>query len=212
MRARPGFRLYLISDGEGDQPERIECALGAVPRGSTAIQLRAPALPGRELHGRALALRALTSRLGAALFVNDRLDVALAVGADGAQLPVRGLPSAAARRVAPDLLLSASTHSLYEARAAIAGGADLVTFGPIWPTASHPDAAPLGEEALATAVRALAVPVFALGGVDADTAPTVAATGAGAACLRAVLDAADPAAAAHAIAAALGIARISSPG
>ncbi|MSP63132.1 MAG: thiamine phosphate synthase [Myxococcales bacterium] len=197
------FAIYLITDGREGQDERAEQAISSLPRGAVAVQLRAPALTGGALHERALRWRALTTRLGAPLFLHDRVDIALAVAADGAHLPARGLPARAARRIAPSLLLAASTHSLPEARMAVAGGADLCTFGPVWPTASHPGAPPVGVAALAEVARSLAIPVFALGGVDAARAGEVAAAGARAACLRAILDSSDPAREARAIHASL---------
>jgi thiamine-phosphate pyrophosphorylase len=145
----------------------------------------------------------VTRARGSLLMVNDRIDVALAAEADGAHLPGRGLSAGAARRIAPELLLGVSTHSLPEARRAVMDGADFITFSPIWRTATHPQATPVGPAALAEVARALAVPVFALGGVDAETAGEVARAGARAACLRSVLSANDPAAAARAVWAAL---------
>ena len=203
--SRVDFRLYLITDEEiaGDEP-RMEAALGALPPGLAAVQLRARALSGRALLDRALRLRALTHRHGAALLVNDRLDVALAAGADGAHLPVAGLPVAAARALAPGLVLGASTHSLAEARAAQAAGADLVTFGPVFATPSKAAfGAPVGVPALADAVKSLTVPVFALGGIDETTAPSCLTVGARLAAIRAILGAPDPAAAAARFAALL---------
>lgn len=194
---RAGFAIYLIGDGEA--AGAIERALSAIPSGTVAFQLRAPGLSGRALFDRAVALRALTRAHGAKLFVNDRLDVALAVGADGAHLPARGLPSKSARRVAPEIAIGCSTHSLPEAKMAQAGGADFVTFGPVWETASHPGQAPLGTERLAEVAGAIAIPVFALGGVTPERAAEVVARGARPACLRAVLGAADPAQAARAL-------------
>jgi len=200
-----GFQLYLITDEDiALEGARIDAALGAVPAGLAAVQLRARALSGRALLDRALLLRALTRRHRAALLVNDRLDVALAAGADGVHLPVAGLPVAAARALAPDLILGASTHSLAEARAAQAAGADLVTFGPVFATPSKAAfGAPVGLPALADAVNALAVPVFALGGIDETTAPACVAAGARLAAIRAILGAPDPTAAAARFAALL---------
>lgn len=141
----------------------------------------------------------------AALFLNDRLDVALAAGADGVHLPARGLPPSAARRALArssfsrrPLLVGCSTHGLDEARRAAAGGADFVTFGPVWPTPSKAAfGPPLGPAALGEAVGALSIPVFALGGVDAGRAAVCAGLGARVACIGAVLGAADAAAGAR---------------
>jgi thiamine-phosphate pyrophosphorylase len=222
---RVGFWLYLITDGvfetrggsaalPSQMESRLTTALAAVPRGTAAVQLRARGLDGGALLSVAERLRQLTRRLGAPLFINDRLDVALLVGADGVHLPAHGIPARAARRLCGSrMTIGASTHSVAEARAAVVGGADFVTFGPIWPTPSKPPldvaafppmsggvVSPVGVEGLADAVTVLPVPVFALGGVDSvERAQKCIAAGARVACLRAVLGAEDPAAAARAL-------------
>lgn len=188
---------------------RVDAALAALPAGVAAVQLRAKQLDGRALLDAARALGEVT-RGRALLFVNDRVDVALAAGADGAHLPARGLPARAARRAVEmtgkSLLIGCSTHSLAEARASERSGADFVTFGPVFATASKAAfGPPLGLQALAEGARAVAVPVFALGGVDAQRAPACVERGARVACIGAVLGAADPAAGARLLLAAAGV-------
>lgn len=196
---RCAFRLYLITDEAmaAEAPAalcaRIAAALAGLPAGAAAVQLRGKTLDGRRLLERALALRQVTRAHGAALLVNDRLDVALAAGADGVHLPGAGLPVAQARRLAPGLMLGASTHRLDEARAAAEDGADFVTFGPVYATPSKAGLGePVGVEALARAVAAVPIPVFALGGIDQERAPACVAAGARLAVIRAVLAAPSP--------------------
>ena len=191
------FRLYLITDGAGDEVcRRMERALGEAPPGSVAVQLRAKQLEGGALLAAGRELLAITARHGAPLLINDRVDVALLLGVAGAHLPGRGLPVKFARRMAPELLLGASTHSLAEARMAVAGGADFVTFGPVWATPSKAGMGePVGVAALGEVVRGVSVPVFALGGVDVERTDECVAVGARVACIRAVLEAEEPAAA-----------------
>ena len=192
------FRLYLITDDEtAREPDVVAAALGALPRGLAAVQLRAKGLGGRALLAAAATLREVTARHGAPLFINDRVNVALAVGADGVHLPVAGLAPEDARAVGPRLAIGASTHSLAEARAAVERGAHFVTFGPVWDTPSKARYGdPVGLGRLLEAAAALPVPVFALGGIDADRAAACAVAGARVACIRAVLGADDPGAAA----------------
>jgi thiamine-phosphate pyrophosphorylase len=175
--------------------EVVERCLGA---GLPAVQLREKDLTGVELLDLARALRGLTARHGARLLVNDRVDVALAVDADGVHLPEAGLPPLAARTlVGPDRLLGVSTHSTAALDAAQEGGADFVLFGPVYDT-PHKRAwgAPQGPAALAAACRRARVPVLAIGGVTADRVPELGDAGAaGVAVIRALLEAADPAAA-----------------
>jgi thiamine-phosphate pyrophosphorylase len=200
------FKLLLVTDGfDADTVARVDAALAALAPGMAAVQLRAKSLSGRALYEAAVALKHVTDERGAALLVNDRVDVARAIGAAGAHLPARGLPPRAARRAAGEaLLLGASTHSLDELRMAARGGADYVTFGPVFPTASKAAfGPPVGLERLAEGVREAGVPVFALGGVDADRARECVRLGARVACIGAVLGRPDAAAGARALAAAV---------
>ncbi len=147
------------------------------------------------------ALAAIGQRLaatGAVLLVNDRVDLAHWIDAAGAHLPADGLPTPIARRLLGDeRLLGRSTHSPEEARAACDEGADYVFLGPIWQTASHPDRAPLGPAAITAALPAT---VIAIGGVTPSRAPLCHQAGAyGAAAVRALWQAADPAEAARRI-------------
>lgn len=196
------FSLYLITDRHqtGGRPllEVIEAALSG---GVRAIQLREKDLPTAELYDLAWELRGLTSRYDARLLINERIDVALAVEADGVHLGINSLPVTAARRIAPDLLIGYSSHGVGEAAAAIAKGADFVTFGPVFHT---PSKAAYGQPVgLAELGRACHLPtgdlVFALGGVKQSNLSQVTAVG----CYRValisdILAAPDPAAAAEA--------------
>lgn len=188
---RVGFRALFITDGwdEAVTPARVQAALAAVTPGFAAVQLRAPRLGGRDLYAAAKQLVAIAHAAGAALVVNDRVDVALAAGADGVHLPASGMAPALARRLGGrDFLVGVSTHALAEAVAAQEAGADYVVFGPVYFTPSKAEyGAPLGVGALGDAARAVTVPLFALGGIDAARAPECAAAGARVACIGAVL-------------------------
>ena len=190
------FRLYLITDRRlvagGDLPAAVERALGG---GAWAVQLREKDLPARQLYDLARELRAITFRYGAKLLINDRVDVALAAGADGVHLGGASIPPGEARRLlGPKALIGCSTHSAEEAAEAEAGGADFVTFGPVYATPSKAaHGPPVGVEALRHACAAARVPVFALGGVGPRNAGEVVAAGAyGVAAISAVFAAEDP--------------------
>jgi thiamine-phosphate diphosphorylase len=125
--------------------------------------------------------------------VNDRLDVALTLDTAGVQLSVASLPVSAARRLNSAWWIGKSVHDLAEADAAKAEGADYLLVGPVYATATHPDRTPLGLETLAQICR-LGLPVIAIGGIGPGRARDVKAAGAyGAAAIRALWDAADPA-------------------
>jgi thiamine-phosphate pyrophosphorylase len=167
-----------------------------VAAGAAAIQLRDKDAPPRRLLGLARRLRAVTARHGALLVVNDRLDVALAAGADGVHLGPGDVPVAAARRVVPDgFLLGHSTDDPDVARRAEAEGADYLGCGTVFPTTSKEDAgAVIGVGGLAAVARAVRIPVLAIGGVNADRAALLDGSGAcGVAVISAVMAAGRPA-------------------
>lgn len=163
-----------------------------------ALHLRGRTLSGRRLWELALALAAKLRSSGAALFVNDRVDVALAVKATGVHLPSQGMPIAAARSLLGEqIFIGRSVHSPAEARAAFAEGADYVFLGPLWLTASHPQSQPLGLGAIE---RSLPGRVIAIGGVTAERAAECLRAGAyGVAAISALWEAPDPGAAAQAM-------------
>jgi thiamine-phosphate pyrophosphorylase len=168
--------------------------------GVSIVQLREKDLEDRGLYELALAYRRRTAAAGALLIIDDRLDIALAAGADGVHLGQTDLPVAAARRLAPDLLIGASTHSLKEALTAQEAGASYVNIGPIFPTATKPDAVLLGVEAIPRIVPHLRIPWTTMGGINQGNIAQVVAQGARhPAVMSAVTAAADVTAAARAL-------------
>ncbi len=192
------FNLYLITDRKAVRSGRdlVEAVRAALEGGVRAVQLREKDLGARELYSLALPLRGLTRKFGARLLVNDRIDVALAVEADGVHLGGRSLPVSAARKIlGPQRLIGVSTHRPAEIAAACAEGADFVTFGPVYATPSKaPYGDPVGPQRLAEACQSSKMPVFALGGVKPDRVRKVLAAGAsGVAMISAILSDPDPA-------------------
>jgi thiamine-phosphate pyrophosphorylase len=134
------------------------------------------------------------------LIIDDRVDIALAAGADGVHLGQMDLPVAAARRIAPDLIVGASSHGLEEALAAQEAGAGYVNLGPIFPTATKPAAIPLGVEAITRLTSHLTIPWSTMGGINQGNIAQVVARGARhPAVMSAVTAAADVMAAARAL-------------
>ena len=132
---------------------------------ATLLQLRAPGLTAAQLEREA---NELVARSPVPVLISSRVDVALACGAAGVNLPEHDLSTADARKLLGDRLLGRSVHSVDGAIRAQADGADYVIFGPIWESASHPDTAPAGVESLARVVHAVDVPVIAIGGVTGE--------------------------------------------
>jgi thiamine-phosphate pyrophosphorylase len=160
------FRFYLISDRTQTAGRPLVAALQAAAQaGVRGVQLREKDLASRALFNLAGEVKGVLDPLGARLLINDRADVAAALGA-GVHLPGAGLTPATARRVVGGGLIGVSTHTLAEARFAEASGADFLTFGPVFFTPSKaPYGDPPGLDALAAVCAAVRLPVFALGGV-----------------------------------------------
>ena len=202
------FRFYLISDRTlcGGRP--LASALRqACLAGVRAVQIREKDLDTPDL----LALtRSVLKELGACrplVMVNGNLEVTLASGAQGVHLPERSVPVRMARAKLPTgTLVARSTHSLKAARKAEAEGADFITFGPVYDTPSKAAYGPAkGLRDLAETVRAVTIPVFALGGVTPGRAGQCLEAGAhGVAAISAVLSQPDIPAAVGAFEKALG--------
>lgn len=189
------FSLYLITNRKQMLLPLIKGVEEALKGGVRAVQLREKDLPVRDLLGLAMKMRKVTSRYGAKLFINDRLDVALSAGADGVHIGNKSIPVYAARRVASSntckkkLLLGVSTHSLEEAVRAEREGADFITFGPLFDTPSKRCyGPPLGTESLRKISSSLSIPIFGLGGIKAGMVSDVLSAGAsGVALISAIL-------------------------
>jgi len=190
------FRLYLITDRLQARGGNLLASAGrALEGGVRAVQLREKDLAAAQLFELAVELRLLTREYGAKLLINDRIDVALAVGADGVHLGKAGLPVPEARRIlGSGRLIGYSAHSADEALQAQLGGADFVTLGPVYQTPSKAQyGEPLGRGALSEAARLVAIPVFALGGVKRGLVAEALSGGArGIALISAIMSAPDP--------------------
>jgi len=174
------FRLYLITDRKTATKTLPEAVRLALEGGVRAVQLREKDLPARELLTLAMALRSITREYGAKLFINDRVDVAVSVDADGVHLGHRSIPVDAARKIiGTSMLIGVSTHDLMEAKAAEAGGADFITFGPIFETPSKVNlVTTVGIDAIRTINSGIKIPMFALGGIKSGSVSQIIESGA----------------------------------
>jgi thiamine-phosphate diphosphorylase len=198
VRAAPGVGttplLHLVTDPRLPRAQLLAVISAAAENGADWIQVRDHQASARELFDLVQAVVTLCRPRGVRVAVNDRIDVALAVGADGVQLGGRSLPAAVARELVGDLSIGVSVHSVESAVQVEAEGADWITFGHVFPTSSHPDTTPRGITALAQAVQAVHIPVIAIGGIDTrQVGPVIQAGAAGIAVMSAILDAPDPA-------------------
>lgn len=187
-------RLYVIVDRAAiGRRDPVRVAEAAVRGGADVIQWRDKAARDGEFLAVARAMRRVV-RGGALFVVNDRVAVALRVGADGVHVGHEDLPVADVRLLAGRrFLIGRSTHSWAEARQAAASGADYLGVGPIFSTPTKPDYRPVGLELVRRAAPAIRIPWFAIGGIDLGNLPLVLSAGAArVAVVRAVAAASDP--------------------
>lgn len=190
------FKLYLITDRIQTAGRELPAVVAdALAGGVQALQLREKDLSARQLYELAVKLRLLTRQYNARLLINDRIDIAMAVGADGVHVGAGSLPVAQVRRIlGPEFLIGYSAHSVGEALRAESDGADFLTFGPVYHTPSKLKyGEPVGLSQLAAAASSLNIPVFALGGVKNTAIPEVMATTChGVAVISEIISAPDP--------------------
>lgn len=194
--------LCLVTDLSvcGDAETLVKRVAAAIRGGVNMVQLREKGLPGGELLKLALRLREVTQDR-ALLFINERVDVALVCEANGVQLGERALPVMVTKRLAEGrLLIGRSVHSLEGAIEAAEAGADVLTVGTIFATASHPGNEPAGVGLIRQIASQVSLPLIGIGGIKAANAAQVMEAGAtGVAVIRAVLAAPDPEEAARAL-------------
>ena len=187
--------LYAIVDPLDTGRDPVELARSLLAGGARLVQLRLKGATSRDTHAAAERIAPLARAAGALFLVNDRPDIARAVGADGVHLGQDDLSIEAARRVlGAAAAVGVSTHDLDEARAAEDAGADYIGVGPIYATGSKTSALPPRGLELIRAVRAaVRCPIVAIGGITPATAPAVRAAGADAvAMIAALVRAGDP--------------------
>lgn len=172
--------LYLVtSQALSAGRSTVEIVRAALAGGVKLIQLREKAMPLREYVKLAEQIRAMTSQAGCLLMINDRVDVALAVGADGVHLGQDDFPIPAARRLAPDLIIGASTHNVEEAIRAQDEGASYINIGPIYPTGTKMwEGDYLGLDGLRTIAAVARIPFTVMGGIKQSHFPDLIKAGA----------------------------------
>lgn len=180
MKAQPDYSIYLVTDDGCLQGRAlIDCVREALEGGVTLVQYRAKTASSAEMYNEALQLKALCDSFNVPLIINDRLDIAMAVGAAGVHLGQDDLPCAAARKIlGEDYIIGVSAHNQAEAKAALQSGADYLGCGAVFGTATKADVKKLGTDGLAAICKAKGLPVVGIGGVTADNYREVRAAGA----------------------------------
>ncbi len=157
----------------------LEVLKAVIQGGARIIQLREKEYSGKKIYDLALKFREITTKAGVLLIINDHVEIAMAVEADGVHLGQDDFPLYAARKIAPELLIGASTHSLKEAIRAQKEGADYINIGPIFPTGTKEGIERfLGPEAIAAISPEIDVPFTVMGGISASNVDQVLTNGA----------------------------------
>ncbi|MEK7748289.1 MAG: thiamine phosphate synthase [Nitrospirota bacterium] len=169
------FKLLLITGGKPPRQKWVDIISEAGEAGVRAVQFRAKDLPLREQFIMAGEIEKVTKRFGMKLFINDRIDLCLAINADGVHLPAAGLPVPVARQLLGKTKgIGVSCHSLEEVLRAESDGADYAVLGPIYDTASkRPYGAPLGIDSFRQVRQWVSIPLFAIGGIKTKQIPEV---------------------------------------
>ncbi len=189
------YDLYVVTDAKlkiGLTHQQI--AKKALAGGADVIQLRDKAMTGRELFNTACKIREITRNAGTLFIVNDRIDIAIASGADGVHLGQDDLPLCEARQIVPeDFIIGVSVGSVAEAVNAEAGGADYVAVSPVFGTGTKPDAGPGHGTTLITAIKQnISIPVIGIGGIQKENIREVLVAGAdGVAVISAIINSDD---------------------
>jgi thiamine-phosphate pyrophosphorylase len=208
MLVKPGetlvnYSLYLVTDSDLSRGRPLlEIVRAAVDGGVTCVQVREKTVSSRAYLERLAPVRGLLRERGIPLFVNDRIDIALAMEADGVHLGQTDIPLSLARRIAGDrLIIGISCETTQDAIEAEQGGADYVSVSPVFGTPTKTDTAPpLGLDGVRAIRAAVRVPVVTIGGITAANAANVIRAGADGICVvSAIVAAPDPRAAAAAL-------------
>jgi len=179
------YSLYLVADASLTKGrDFLNCVREAILGGVSVVQLRAKDASGREFYELAEAVHKLTASLAVPLIINDRLDIALAVGAEGVHLGQQDLPARVARILLGEgMLLGISAATLPEALEAEAQGADYLGVGAVFPTTTKGDVRSISLAEVGIITGKVSIPVLAIGGITAENAPQVLAQGAHGICV-----------------------------
>lgn len=188
------YRLYLVTDETIPQDELLKKVELAIQGGVTTVQLREKSENGKVFYEKAVKLRELTKKYHIPLIINDRVDIALAVGADGVHVGQRDLPAVAIRKIIPSsMIVGVSVGNLEEAREAELNGANYVGVGAVFPTTSKADAKVLPPGMLDNILETIQIPAVAIGGINLENVSMLSSKNiAGIAVVSGIMKANDP--------------------
>ena len=192
-----GFRLYAVTDLGAESPEALQKIEAAYRGGADIVQLRSKVLADAALIRLGLRIRKIAEKSRKLFFMNDRLDLALATGADGVHLGQDDMPVRMVRKLAVQagrkIWIGKSTHDLKQALAAVNEGADYIGVGPVFATPTKPHVKSVGLKFVKQAAARIRIPWVAIGGIDLGNIRAVVEAGAArVAVVRAIFAAQDP--------------------
>jgi thiamine-phosphate pyrophosphorylase len=176
------FRLYAVTDLRSESPEALKKIEVAYRGGADIVQLRSKVLPDAALIRLGLRIKAIAQKCRGLFFVNDRLDIAIATGADGIHLGQEDMPVRMARMLAKRsgqrIWIGKSTHNIKQALGAVREGADYIGVGPVFATPTKPGVRSVGLGFVRQAASKVRIPWVAIGGIDLGNIRDVARAGA----------------------------------
>lgn len=189
------YSVYLVTDRRNKtDDEFLNIIEEAIKGGTTIVQLREKTASTKEFYDLALKVKEITSRYGVPLLINDRIDIALAVGSEGVHIGQDDMPADIAREIiGEDKILGVSASTVEEAKKAEIDSADYIGSGAVFPTSTKDDADSVSKEELKAIVDSIDIPVVAIGGITIENAHTLKASGiAGFSVVSAIMSAEDP--------------------
>lgn len=175
MHNRADYRLYLVTDRNCLQQQTLEQAVEqAILGGVTLVQLREKAIASKEFYERALRIKAICHHYNVPLLINDRVDIALAVEADGVHIGQSDLPCGVVRQIlGKDKIIGVSARTAKQAIQAQADGADYLGVGAMFATSTKQDAKTVSVETLNDIRQSVSIPIVAIGGINHTTLPAL---------------------------------------
>ncbi|HHW67112.1 MAG TPA: thiamine phosphate synthase [Epulopiscium sp.] len=170
MKNNVDYKLYLVTDRDILAGRNLESAVEeAIQGGVTLVQLREKDITSLEFYNMALRIKRITSQYNIPLIINDRLDIALAVDAEGVHLGQRDIPCVIARKIiGENKIVGVSASTFEEAKKAEKDGADYIGVGAVFPTSTKQDARDVSVDLLKEIKQSVAIPVVAIGGINED--------------------------------------------
>ncbi len=174
----PDLSLYLVTDKSDDVEKFIKTIEEAIKGGVTIVQIREKTATTLDFYNLALKVKEITTKYNVPLIINDRIDIALAIDADGIHVGQTDMPCEVTRKLmGPDKIVGVSASTIKEAKQAEKDGADYIGTGAIFPTTTKDDAEKVSKKELKEIVDSIDIPVVAIGGITIENAPELIDTG-----------------------------------